>query len=128
MLTRKKGIWKKYLLALGISASLAFVTQTTSQAAPDQPAVATDQSTQVELLNGEKSGVNNGCKWTISEKGKLTVRAVSSNADLSNSGWSAYRNEIVEVDIDVPYSSHLSYMFNYYDNLEKAKIKIDKTS
>lgn len=127
MLTRKKGIWRKYLLALGISASLAFVTQTTSQAAPDQTVIE-DMSEQVELLNGEKSGTHNGCKWTISEKGKLTVRSVSSNSDLSNAAWAPYKNEIVEVDIDVPYSSHLAYMFSGFNNLEKAKIKIDKTS
>lgn len=127
MLTRKKGIWRKYLLALGISASFAIMTQTTSQAAPDQTVIE-DMSEQVELLNGEKSGTHNGCKWTISEKGKLTVRSISSNSDLSNAAWAPYKNEIVEVDIDVPYSSHLAYMFSGFNNLEKAKIKIDKTS
>ena len=77
------------------------------------------------------SGTADGCKWVIDKKGKLTVRAAEKNGkncDLSNSAWAKYKDQIVTVDIDVPYSSHLQSMFYNFENLTEAKVKIDRTS
>ena len=74
------------------------------------------------------SGVDLGCQWSLDTNGKLTIRSVSSNSNLRNNMWYKYADKIKYVDIDVPYSSHLSYMFSGFEQLEKATIKIDATS
>ena len=77
------------------------------------------------------SGIYNGCKWVIDKNGTLTVRAVSKDGkvcDLSGDVWYNYKNDIVKVDVDVPYSSHLSGMFAGCKNVTEIRVKIDKTS
>ena len=72
-------------------------------------------------------GTHNGCKWAIDKNGTLTIRSVSKNSNLSNEEWAEYKERIKKVDIDVPYSSHLEEMFEYFENTTEFRVKIDKT-
>ena len=136
MITGKKGYLRKIGYTLGSSLLLALATSATVFATNDtlEPVktstvmqVAYEDTTNEVLQAGEiASGVSDGCTWVIDANGKLTVRSVSADSNLSNSAWKEYKNSIKEVDIDVPYSSHLNSMFYGFDKLEKAKVKIDK--
>ena len=72
-------------------------------------------------------GTHNGCKWAIDKDGVLTIRSVSKDSDLSNEEWVKYKDKIMKVDIDVPYSSHLKEMFYCFSKTSDFRVKIDKT-
>lgn len=73
------------------------------------------------------SGTNNGYKWVIDRNGTLTIRKANKTCDLSADGWKDYKDKIVKIDVDVPYSSHLKELFKDCDNVTEARVKIDKT-
>lgn len=73
-------------------------------------------------------GEDLGCSWVLDKQGKLTIRSVDPDSNLRNDAWKKYKDRIITVDIDVPFSSCLEDMFRNFDKLESAKIKIDETA
>ena len=134
---------RKILLSLGVGIVLASATPIMATAAPGdmekvtnlvagqdsvtETGILTEQEEEIDILSEDNiaSGSYKGCNWVLNKNGKLTVRATRSDAELDDD-WEDYAEQIKEVDIDVPYCSRLSGMFQDYSNLEKAVIKIKK--
>ena len=129
-LNRRKNAWLFGLAAGALALCLSSPLQTKASGDKKEDTITQTNDNTVDLLQAGivASGVDNGCYWELDSNGNMNITSAAPGSNLRRNGWSKYRKQIKTLNVDVPYSSHLTDLFSDLPYLESAKIKIDQCS